>query len=328
MSPRTLFPQFAVTAGRLQIDSTGQSELFGLSVLRTVNGGADQAWLTLGRSGDSRIPDGESLEVELGYEGERARVFTGTVTEVTHGASTLTAGALGSQDLLMRTRVNRSFQGQSAGEIFRALADEAGATVAQAENGVTLSFYLADSSVHCFEHALRLGFHGGCELYADVDGGLVFAPLPAPAQPRPLRFGAELIRTSLHRATPASMPQYLPESPASSGGEETWLAKDNSGALAEAGEGSPRLGYSPLMRTKEQAQMAAVTHWQRLRRDHDRATVELIGLPELELGDAVQIEGLPGDEGGVYQVLAVEHRFDFRRGFRTRAHLGATGEKA
>ncbi len=326
MSPRTLFPEYAVAAGSVQIDSSGSGGLFRLSVSRTINRGADEARLELGRAVDLDVQEGEALEVELGYEGELTRVFTGTVTGVTHGPSRFSVQALGGQDLLMRTRVDRSFQAQSAGEIFQALAGEAGAVVSRAEDGVTLSFYLADSSVNCFEHALRLGFHGGCDLYCDADGGLVFAPLPAPAQPRTLSFGAELIRASLHRTSPVSMPQYLPESPASSGGEDTWLAKDNSGALAEAGEGAPRLGYSPLMRTQEHAQAAADTHWERLLRDSSRGGVELVGLPGLQLGDAVQIEDLPGGEGGLYQVLAVEHRFDFRRGFRTRARLAAAQE--
>jgi phage protein D len=328
MSPRTLFPEFTVTAGTVRIDSTGRGDLFRLLVARDVSGGADLARIELGRSAELAIPEGESLTVELGYEGELTPVFRGTVTEITSGSSRSTVLALGAQDLLMRTRVDKSFKTQSAGEIFTALAGEAGAPVERAENGVTLSFYLADSSVHCYEHALRLGFHAGCDLYATAAGRMVFAPLPEPATPRRLRFGTDLIRTALAREPAMSMPRYLPESPAGTGGEETWISRDNSGAPGEAGEGTPRIHYRPLMRTQEHAQIAADTHWLRQRRHRNRGSIELVGAPDLELGDAVTVEGLPGREEATFQVLGIEHRFDFRSGFLTRARLGETEEGA
>jgi phage protein D len=328
MTARTLFPEFAVAAGAVRFESGGRGELFRLEVDRALNGPADEVRFEIGRSGDGIVEAGDSLEVELGYEGELERVFTGTVTEVAHGASRLAVGALGSQHLLMKTRLDRSFLAQKADEMFQALAGEAGARVAETASSISLSFYLADSSVSAWEHCLRLAFHGGCDLYATVDGGLVFAPLPGPAAPRVLRFGAELIRADLTRAPALSMPRYHPESPASSGGEEPWLAKDNSGAIGEAGEGAVRPGYGPLMRTQEHAQVAADTDWLRISRRTDCGFVEITGRPDLDLGDAVQVDGLPGDEGGLYQVVALSHQFDFRRGFRTRARLAAAEEGA
>jgi hypothetical protein len=324
MAQRMFFPEYEVAVGQAKLKSGGKGALWRLEILREVNGGADEAFLQLGVTQSLDAKPGDAVTVDLGYEGSLKRVFTGIVEGVTGGLSSLEVRALGNQALLMRKRGDKAYVNQKAGEVFQALAGDAGADVGRAEAGVPLSFYLADSAYTHWEHGLRLGLHSGNDLYADAEGKLVFAPINGDAPPVKLRFGADLLQAACEDGEAPAKALRLPESPASSAGEETanWIAKDSGPHKGEAGKGEGGPRYFPFLRTQEHAQASADALWLRRQREARNAEVEMLGRSDVELGDTVELEGLPAGGDGTYVVLALRHAFGMRAGFRTYASLG------
>jgi hypothetical protein len=322
---RTFFPEYAVAVGKQKLKSGGKGALWRLEILREVNGGADEAFLQLGLTQALDAKPGDDVTVDLGYEGTLTRVFTGTVERLSGGLASLEIHALGMQAPLMRKRGDKCFVNQKAGEVFRALADDAGGEVGRAEAGVPLSFYLADSAFSHWEHGLRLGLHSGNDVYADAEGKLVFAPISGDAPPLRLKFGVDLLQAACEAGAEPGKIVLAPESPASSAGEETaaWIAKDSGPHKGEAGDGVGAPRYRPFLRTQEHAQAAADCLYARRQREARNAEVEMLGRPEVELGDAVKLEGLPAGGDGTYVVLALRHALGARSGFRTYASLGA-----
>jgi hypothetical protein len=251
------------------------------------------------------------------------RVFTGTVQRATGGLSGLEVHALGAQAAMMRKRGDKAFVNRKAGEVFRDLAGDAGTEVGHAEAGVDMPFYLADSSRTHWEHALHLGRHCGLDAFAAVDGKLVFAPLDGGGPALPLRFGADLLQAACETAGDPGGSVLVPESPASSAGDEAahWIASDSGPQKGTAGTGGG-VRYAPWLRTQEQAQAAADAEWARRKRDARRAEAEMTGRPEVELGDIVELKDLPAGGDGIFIVLGLRHTVGRDRGFRTYALLG------
>lgn len=330
MAATMFFPEYAVAVGGKTLKSGGKGDLWRLEILREVNGGADEALLQLGLSQPLDVKPGDDLTIDLGYSGTLHRVFTGTVERMAGGLASLEILALGAQAALLRKRGDKAYVNQKAGEVFQALAGDAGAQVGKAEAGVPLSFYLADSALSHWEHGLKLGLHSGNDLYADADGKLVFAPINGDAPPVKLKFGVDLLQAACESGVVPEKAMRIPESPASSAGEETanWIAKDSAPHMGEAGSSSSRgVGegrptYRPWLRTQEHAQASADALWLRRQREARHAEVEMLGKSDLELGDTVELEELPAGGDGTYVVLGLRHAFGLRSGFRTYASLG------
>jgi phage protein D len=328
---RAFFPEFEVSIGRQTLKSGGKGSLWRLEILREVNGGADEAFLQLGLTQALDAKPGDDVSVDLGYEGTLERVFTGTVDRLSAGLASLEVHALGAQAVLMRKRGDKAFVNQKAGEVFQALVSDAGAETGRAEAGVPMSFYLADSAYSHWEHGLRLGMHSGNDIYADAKGKIVFAPISGDAPPLKLKFGVDLLQAACEDGEAPATAITVPESPASSAGEETasWIAKDSMPHKGEAaalggggngGTGAPR--YHPFLRTQEHAQASADSLMLRRGREARKAEVEMLGRSDVELGDTVELEGLPAGGDGKYVVLALRHALGLHTGFRTYASLG------
>jgi phage protein D len=325
MSPRAFFPGFKIKVGGKTLESGGRGDLWRLEIHREVNGGADEALLQVGLTQPLDAKPGDALSVELGYSGTLHRVFTGTVERISGGLASLEVSALGAQAPMLMKRGDKAYVNQKAGDVFKALASDAGARIGRADAGPSMAFYLADSSETHWEHALKLGLHSGNDVYADSEGKLVFAPINGDAPPRNLKFGIDLLQAACAAADAPAKIVRVPESPASSAGEETanWIAKDSSPHRGESGDGEGAPRYVPFLRTQEHAQASAESLALRRQRAAGRAEIEMPGAPDLELGDAVSLEDLPAGGDGTYVVLALRHAFSLRGGFRSYACLGA-----
>jgi hypothetical protein len=320
----TFFPEYEVAVGKQKLKSGGKGSLWRVEILREVNGGADEAFLQLGLSQALDAKAGDAVTVDLGYEGSLNRVFTGTVERLSGGLASLEVHALGAQAPLMRKHGDKAFVNQKAGEVFQALASDAGGQVGRSEAGVAMSFYLADSAFSHWEHGLRLGLHSGNDVYADADGKLVFAPIKGDAPPVKLRFGIDLLQAACESGGEPDKAVRLPESPASSAGEETanWIAKDSAPHKGEAGKGDGAPRYLPFLRTQEHAQASADCLSLRRQREARNAEVEMLGRADVGLGDTVELADLPAGGDGTYVVLALRHALGLNSGFRTYASLG------
>jgi phage protein D len=321
-----LKPGYNIKLDQDTLSSDGLGALMALDVRCCKNGAADEAIIALGRVPSINPSEGAKVSIELGWDGDVEAVFTGTVEAVESGIGGMEIVCLGNEMKMVRTRSDRAFVNQNAGEVVKALADEANVATATIEDGIDLPFYMAYSSMTFYDHALGLARRCGFDLYTTPEGGLIFASFAVMLADHIYRYGAEILDASIEQGTPLDSVGVVPESPASSSGAETasWFVKDPSPHQVLAGSGAATLLLSDaLLKTKEAADTAAKAGLSFSQRDAVFGHVELMGSPDVKLGEAVQLMSVP-DEGvdGLYQVMSVRHRLDRRHGFRTVAGLG------
>ena len=189
------------------------------------------------------------------------------------------------------------------------------------EDGIDLPLYVADARRSHHAHCLRLARWCGFDLTEDAEGALSFGPFTRTAADHTFRFGADVLAAALERTALEPGTTVVPESPASSQGDETaaWLAK-----TPHTGGDGPLVVSTSALRTKEAADKAAQAAVARADRAATSGRIELSGAPQVALGDAVALEGMPDAAlDRTYQVLGLRHALDRRRGFRTQLSLGA-----
>lgn len=320
-----LKPTYAVTLGSFRLASDHLAPLVALRVDRAKNAGADWATVTIGRAQAASVSAGDPATVELGWDGDTTLVFTGQVEAVTQEVAGTTVTAAGNQMKLMRARSDRTFTRQSAGQVVSALAGDAGVETDTVEDGIELPAYHVDSARRGWEHCLGLARRCGFDCYANADGTLVFAPFTTVVADETFRYRAEVLSASLQRWRPGGGVTVVPESPASGQGDDTsaWLVKDPSPYQGQAGDTATLVLSDPLLRTKDAADSAAAGLVAFQQRQVVTGDVELMGDPGVTLGQAIALSEMPDDSwNDTYQVVAVRHSLDGRRGFRTVAGLG------
>ncbi len=177
---------------------------------------------------------------------------------------------------------------QTAGGVVSALASDAGVDVASAEDGIDLPLYVADAGRSHHAHCLRLARWCGFDLYEDETGALAFGPYTRTSADHTFRYGADVLAAALEFTAVEAATTVVPESPASSQGDETaaWIVKDPS---SHAGGDGPVLVSESALRTKEAADTAAQAGLARAARAALQGTVEVTGAPQVALGDAVAL---------------------------------------
>lgn len=323
-----LKPSYSISLGQETLSSEKLAPLLALEIRRDKTGAADEATITIGRVPEISPAEGGEVSVELGWDGETQKVFTGIVETVERGIDQLEVVCLGQQSKLMKARTDKVMVSQKAGQIVRSLAGEAGVDTKTIEDGIDLPVYLVDSSVSLHEHCLWLARRCGFDLYTDEKGKLIFSRFAVTSADHTFRYGEQILDASIAKGPPRDEVSVVPESPASSSGDEavSWLIKDASPHTAKAGGGANALLVSdPLLRTKEAAGKVANARLYFSQRDALVGSLTLMGTPEIQLGETAALKDMPDSEmNQLYQVMAVRHRLSKRRGFYTYVVLGGT----
>jgi phage protein D len=320
-----LRPAYSVALGGTTLSSETLGPLEGLSVQRAKNAGADWASMVVGLVPDLDVAEGDPVAIELGWDGQTTPVFAGEVEAVDRGLLRLEISAAGSQIKLLRSRSDRTFVNQSAGQVVSALAADVGMETERTEDGIQLPVYLADSGRRAFDHCLALARRCGFDLFTTQAGALVFAPFASSSADRTYRFGADLLAARIERSPAGPGVAVVPESPASASGDETasWLVRDPAPYRAEAGGAVGVVLSDPVLRTKEAAARAAQARIDFRAREIVSGHVEVLGDPAVTLGQSVELTNVPDDAlNDLYQVLSVRHILDRGRGYRTFVGLG------
>jgi len=260
----------------------------------------------------------DPVTVQLGYDENLVPTFSGFVDNVEHGISRVRLTVLGHSLRLLRLRLNRVYLNQTAGGIVRNLAQEAGVKVKEAADGISFPMYVVDDSVNGYERILRLAERCNFDVYMTDDGQLVFKEYGG-GRTHTLEFGREIIQVEGADLVPAyTGASIYGESPASVKGAETfhWLTKQE--VKGEAGSGAPLIIQDPVIRSRETAERVARAKLNRLQYTFV-AAIEVVGSPEIRLGDAVAIRGLPDSTiNGEFQVRGVRHYLSKTKGFTSR----------
>ncbi len=321
-----LRPSYQITLGAATVSDSQWGPLQALQICRDKRGRADEAIVRLGASMPVDFAEGDAASIKLGWDGAANNVFTGTVDRISRGISHVEACCFGAQMKLMRSRTDQVFISQKAGQVVTALAGTAGIPTDTVEDGIDLPFYFADSARSLYSHCFGLSRLCGFDLYVTGKGDLVFSPFSATSADHTFRYGSEILAVTVEKLAPLDGVTVAPESPASSAGDDTasWLVKDASAHEGSAGGGDATLFFSdPVLRTRDAAESAAKARLYFSQRDAVAGELELAGSPDVDLGETVELKGIPSAGiDGLYQVIGVTHRLDARRGFHTTVSLG------
>ncbi|HEY64195.1 MAG TPA: hypothetical protein G4O02_06445 [Caldilineae bacterium] len=298
---------------------------------------ADEAIIRL-NPGD-RPAVGDALILALGYEGGGGdwasalgavgggsggptQVFAGTVTSVEPTLAGVQVRARNGGAKLQALRIDQLYESQSAGDIVRDLASQAGVTAGAIESGVTLPAYVIDGRRHAYQHVAALARMCGFDAYLTPEDELVFGPFTRTAADHTFAYAEDILSLDVDEAVPAvGQVIVMGESPSSGEGSETWhwLASDWGDYQGAAGDGEPVwLVQARGARTQEAAQAMADGLLDRATRGAIRGILRALGRPEVKVGDAVEVTGAPDEAlNRLYQIIGVRHRLDRARGFLT-----------
>jgi phage protein D len=338
-----LKPTFSLSVGSLR--STSDSPVGGPRRLvsdRDMGFAADSLEVELAERSDVAVNDDVTLE--LGYEDEKERVFTGTVVELRPTLTGARVRALGKMNALLTLRTTAVYEGQTVGQIVQDLLGQAGLTAGTVSDGPVLPRFALDHRCSGHRYVKDLAERLGYELYTDREGKVMFHALGAATRADSAggalgaaagaltalagggglgyQYGKHLIRAEARRrATPWGKVVVGGESPMSSQGDKSahWLTANEDSNQGSAGDGdSTFLVFDPAARTKDLTDRFAAGYLNTLGRTAHQLTATVLGRPGIELGDSVSVSDAPDAlVNGSGYVRAVRHRFGVDAGFLT-----------
>ncbi len=322
-----LTPAYKLTLGRKVIDTTDEpkaSTVVDLTVKLDMDTPADSFTLVLGNVGRFRPAREDEAKIELGYadNGGFTQVMVGIVETVEPTLTTTRIVGHSATAKLLRTFVDQTYEGKTAGAIVRDLADRAGVDVAAAEDGITFPAYVIDGRLNVYRHMRDLADVCGFDLYINADGALVFEKFIGGKAVHVFDHAKHILALDARQSPPrADRVEAWGESPTGSQGADAWpwLTKDFGESKGTAGEGTPLLLLErPALRTADAAQTAAAAALTTIGRRTIRGRLVVLGRPQVKLGDAVRLRDVPEDVlNATFQVRGVIHRLTKRGGFIT-----------
>jgi hypothetical protein len=297
---------------------------------------------------------GDQVDLALGDDGDDSDVFTGTVAVLRPAVAAVEVLALGTIGTLLSLRTAGTYEGQTAGAVARDLAGQAGLSAGTVDDGPLLPRFAVDARLSAYAHLRDLADRLGFELYADVQGSLMFHALGGatgldsvgggllgavgavagavglPTGGERYEFGRHLLAVTGNRRPIAwGTVDVGGESPMSGRGDRTshWLTVNDADYRGSAGSGDPRRTLlDPAARTKDLADRFAAGRLAVAQRGAQEVRLSILGRPGVDLGSEAGAAEAPDQlAGGDGYVRAVRHRFGSGTGFVTdlRVSLGA-----
>lgn len=263
----------------------------------------------------------DDFNIELGYEKNLTRVFTGKLANIEPNTNTTVfEGSNGSTDMT-KTRINQTYQNKPAGKIVSDLASQAKAKTGSIDNGIDLPFYAIDDRKHTFQHAVELAAKSGLDLFFTPGNKLEMKPFKKTKGDHTFSYGKDIIEVQILSSMPmAGKIEVVGESPSGSQGKEAWhwLIKDSSAVKGTTGNGNQLLISEPAIRAKKGADTYAAGKLDMLTRSAAHGRIITLGNPGVKPGDAIDIKDVPTKSlNGLFQVRHVKHRFNVQQGFTT-----------
>jgi len=303
----------------------GISPMRALRVSRRLSGRMDELRFAMALNAGLSVDNGAAVSLDMGWGESGKPVFTGTVQSLEYALNEVHGIAHGAQKGLVETRVDETFVDQNAGDIARALADQAGIETGTVDPGIRLPRYLADGSLSLFDHLHILARICGVDVFTDATGAVNFTKREAFTPDHTFEYGINLMDARITRTTPAvSSVQVVPESPASQAGIEaaSWFVKSSRDIAATTGEGNTRRFTSALCATQEAAQTAADAYQRDIDRRAVKGQIMVMGLAGAVPGQVAALKQMPDAAlNGTYEISGVDHCLDGIRGFLTTIYL-------
>ncbi|NDJ19005.1 hypothetical protein [Myxacorys almedinensis] len=319
-------PAYKLTIGRKVIDTTSEpqaSTIVDLMVNLDLNTPSDRFILVLGQVGRFKPNQNDDVKLELGYaDGDLTQVIEGKITTVEPGLTTNRIIGYSVASELLRTFVDETFEGRTAGAIARELAGRASVEVAIAEDGILFPGYVIDGQRSIYHHIYDLAVLCGFDFYINAEGELVFKKFINGNRIHIFEYAKHVLSLDVLKTPPrATSVEAWGESPGGSRGEQAWvwLTRDFSNSKVAVGSGNPKLLLErSTLRTRDAARMAADAALTAIGRRTLRGKLLALGRAEVTLGDSIRLRDVPDSAlNETFQVRSVTHHITKQRGFTT-----------
>jgi phage protein D len=320
-------PIYRIVIGASEIDATkdiGASTVLRLDIERDMRAHLDRFELHLAPVGGAQPREGEDVAISLGFDATLTPVFTGKVAAVSPEITVTRVIGVSTLQALGALRVDRTYEGHTAGRIVRDLASQAGVKTATIEDGIDFIVYVIDGRRSAARHIHHMAERCGFDAYALPTGELAFHALNPQASAHEFVYGQDVLSYAL-AVQPALVKEVVVagHSPASAKGDGavSWLTKDfkNGQASQAAGSGARSvLVEDPALRTTDAANLSAQGALRRFTQRAITGTMRALGRPEVKLGDAIRIKDAPDARlNNTFQVRAVRHHLSRMGGLVT-----------
>jgi len=311
-------PTYDITLGNQALGTRTNNRLVELTVSAAFDVPVNECRIVLPQLDGMDLKTGVPVTVKLGYDTQLRKVFSGELVRVEHGTETVTLTARSIFRKLTASRVNLYFENPAAGEIVTEICQQHGIRPANIGAGLRFSFYTLGQDRTAYDHLLYLAAQCGFDFYADAGDQLVFAQ-PAALAIHPFEYGANILSLHIREdAAPETKWEVYGESPSSSGqGPQgaSWLTKTEVMGSAGLGSETIRRSIAPTIRTLDNATRMAQA-LQEKQKNRKRGYLRAPGVPEVQLGDTVQINNMPETlQNGMFKVVSVQHRLNAVSGF-------------
>jgi phage protein D len=309
-------PKYDIALGSDTFATTDGAKVVSVKASRSIGLPIDRCEVKIVPNESHSFEKGDPLVAQLGYEDELHHVFSGIIDNIEQTLSTVRVSALGHGVHLIRLRLNRVYLNQTAGFIVNDLAQEAQVTTEEISDGITLPMYVVDEASNAYEHIIRLAQRCNFNVHF-TEERLNFKARGGGENTR-LQYGKEIIGIEELAFSPLYKgAKILGESPSSTRGSDTshWLTKNE--VKGESGDPTFLLIEDATIRDTETAETVARAKMRQISIAKG-AAIEVVGRPELKLGDTVTLVDAPiPNLDGQLEIRSFEHYLSKTKGFTT-----------
>ncbi|MEM1546354.1 MAG: hypothetical protein QXP91_07830 [Candidatus Methanomethylicia archaeon] len=271
--------------------------------------------LLVGDDAASSIGRGDNVNVYLGYDDDLVKVFTGIVDIVDVGYSQVKVDSLSPSVNLLKLRLNRVYNNQTAGQIVSDLLSTAGVSRVEVMDGLSFPIYVIDDRLNAYEHIEKLARRCGFVFYTSSDGGLIFKKYVEDGK-HTLKYGEDILAINMVEMVEAyGCIKVFGESPSSMMGSETyhWLTKRE--IVGESGSGHTLIIQDFAIKDKGTAENVAQNVLDNVKKSFS-IMLRIVGNANIKVNDTVEVKDMPEEKlNGLFQVVDVEHYLDKMNGF-------------
>lgn len=331
--PAVRKPTFSISVGSADSELLS-SGLVEISVKTTLGPSVDYAEIKVAMvEGTVDVVTDDSVTIELGYEDADTIVaFTGIVDRIKYGIDgCIQIGCVNSGSLLASTRIMKSYEKQTAGDIVNDVAQQVGVTTDTVESGTNYPYYVLDGKRSLYKNVDLLARQSGYVAYITNEDKLYFGVQSQGQAVVTGTYGENLLDLSVTKCLPLiDKATVWGEGAAGSEGEDAWcwLVNDVASVTGDSGNGSNvQCNFDGALRSAESVQSAADGIMDRMTLMQIQGEVLVLGAAEAVIGSTIEITGAPIEIcNGKAVVRGVQHNYSKNSGFQSRLWFARLAE--
>jgi hypothetical protein len=310
----SLAPTATVTLGSLRYDSHVTDLHVTLALLPAVNSFVVDLPASVKFTA---VPDDDAILVVSGgddaADGEQT-LLTGTVGQVRRTLDHIRVICADGGVALSELRPATTYQGKSAGDVIKALASDAGASIGDCDIDLDLAAYVAHQGRTAAEHIAELARLGGCIATVNADGELDVTVMPGEQADAALLYGRELLSfEKIDAPAPKTRRFAIGNGTAGSTSAPNALKPGLTKLPDDAGAPGPGAVWfpSPVLRTPGTAVAASQALGDAAAARTTRCRAQAFLLTGLRPGMVIEIQELPEElSGNTWLLTRVSHHLD------------------